>query len=606
MMIKRTLLVAPIVLSALNNLSTANDLVIPIYYSSAPFPQLESSAVSSVTVITREEIDGSGASDLTGVLSRKAGINVVKSGGRAGDSKLFLRGANEDQVLFLLNGIRLGSASTGEFNLSRIPPELVERIEIINGPQAALYGPDALGGVIAIFTRTQGDNQVSAKIGNRGIRGTTVLLNDQTGPWAVSVGGSTYRTDGFDARSGKNPDDDGVRQKTIDLSVSHGSVDEGRVHGRFIQSYADVEYDGSSTSSHYINERFDSTLTTGYSKRINESQRVKVEASRVEDKSRPFKNGVPDNNFETSRNSVTGFLEQKFDNNWTSTFGLDWEDDKLGSNLAYATTSRENLGSLVSMVHQTAQTNVEGTVRHDENDQFGSATSYSIGVSARANDWTYGARRSKAINTPSLSELFFPTNSLWLPVGNPNLGIETARTSEIWARYSTYRVDYNASTFKSDINDLIEVDGSNYVQERNAEIFGVEQSLTYTGDQASISATITYLDATDQAGAELANRPELTASVSGELRIPGSVRLSGSITGVKRQSTGRSTGILEVPGYMLVDAKISKTLTSDVTASVAIDNLFDRKGFNRQFNSSAGEYFPFAPRTTAFELTYTF
>ena len=62
--------------------------------------------MSSVTVITREEIDASGASDLTGVLSRKAGINVVKSGGRAGDSKLFLRGANEDQVLFLLNGIR--------------------------------------------------------------------------------------------------------------------------------------------------------------------------------------------------------------------------------------------------------------------------------------------------------------------------------------------------------------------------------------------------------------------------------------------------------------------------------------------------------------------
>ena len=160
--------------------------------------------------------------------------------------------------------------------------------------------------------------------------------------------------------------------------------------------------------------------------------------------------------------------------------------------------------------------------------------------------------------------------------------------------------------FESDISDLIEVDGLNYVQERNAEIFGVEQSLTYTGDQASISATITYLDATDQAGTELANRPELTASVSGELRIPGSVRLSGSITGVKRQSTGRSTGILEVPGYMLADAKISKTLTSDVTASVAIDNLFDRRGFNRQFNSSAGEYFPFAPRTTAFELTYTF
>ena len=109
--------------------------------------------------------------------------------------------------------------------------------------------------------------------------------------------------------------------------------------------------------------------------------------------------------------------------------------------------------------------------------------------------------------------------------------------------------------FESDISDLIEVDGLNYADD--AEIFGVEQSLTYTGDQASISATITYLDATDQAGTELANRPELTASVSGELRIPGSVRLSGSITGGKVKY--RSTGILEVPGYMLADAKISKT-----------------------------------------------
>lgn len=605
-MFQRILPAASAALLLFTSHSTADELVIPIYYSSAPFPQLESSAVSSVSVITRDEIEASGASDLTSILTRKAGVNVVKSGGRAGDSKLFLRGANEDQILVLLNGVRLGSASTGEFNLSRIPPELVERIEIIKGPQAALYGPDAVGGVISVFTRTQGDNQVSAKIGNRGMRGTTLLLNEQTGPWAVSVAGSTYRTDGFDVRSDKNSDDDGVRQKSIDLSLAHGSIDEGRFHGRILQSHADAEYDGFSTSSYYINERFDSTLTTGYSKRLNESQRLKIEASRVEDESRPFKNGVPDNNYQTTRNSVTGFFEHKFDNHWTSTFGLDWEDDQLASNLEFPTKARENLGSLVSISHQTDQTNIESTVRYDENDQFGSATSYTVGVSAGANDWTYGARRSKAINTPSLSELYFPTNSMWLPVGNPNLGVETARTTEIWARYSTYRLDYNTSVFQSGVHDVIEYDGGTYVQDRNAEIFGVEQSLTYTGDQATLAATVTYLDATDQTGVELPNRPELTASLAGEVQISGGVRLSGSVTGVKRQSTGRSTGVLEVPGYMLADAKISKTLTSDVSVSVAIDNLFDKEGFNRQVASSSGAYFPFAPRTTTFELTYTF
>jgi vitamin B12 transporter len=108
---------------------------------------------SDVSVITREEIDQAGETTLAQLLARQPGIQYVANGGAGSNSGVFIRGASTNQSIVLIDGQRIGSATTGSAALSRIPLNQIERIEILRGPASSLYGADAIGGVIQIFTR---------------------------------------------------------------------------------------------------------------------------------------------------------------------------------------------------------------------------------------------------------------------------------------------------------------------------------------------------------------------------------------------------------------------------------------------------------------------
>ncbi|PKL98782.1 MAG: TonB-dependent receptor, partial [Gammaproteobacteria bacterium HGW-Gammaproteobacteria-7] len=115
--------------------------------------QTVDTVLASVTVLTRAEIAASQAPDLIDLLGRQAGIDVSRTGGPGSSSTLFVRGANSNQTLILIDGIRVNATGQGLIDLAHLPPDQIERIEIVRGPRAALWGSDAIGGVIHIFTR---------------------------------------------------------------------------------------------------------------------------------------------------------------------------------------------------------------------------------------------------------------------------------------------------------------------------------------------------------------------------------------------------------------------------------------------------------------------
>jgi len=184
--------------------------------------QTVDASLADVTVITRADIEASGAADLYDVLRSQAGVDLARSGGPGEQTALFLRGTNSNHVLVLVDGVRIASTGTGGVDFSLLPLDAIRRIEIVRGPRAAYWGSDAIGGVIQIFTRKlQGpsaavqygsydDASASAGIGQRNERGG---FSVQAGIRHVR-GFSAENPDGF----GYNPDDDGLRNRNFAAS----------------------------------------------------------------------------------------------------------------------------------------------------------------------------------------------------------------------------------------------------------------------------------------------------------------------------------------------------------------------------------------------------
>ena len=117
-------------------------------------PQKRSQSNQPVTVITAEDIAAGGYQSLPELLRSRGGVEVTNSGGLGQPSAVFIRGAEARHTLVLVDGLRVGSATAGGTAFENVPLNQIERIEIVPGPMSSLYGSDAIGGVIQIFTRS--------------------------------------------------------------------------------------------------------------------------------------------------------------------------------------------------------------------------------------------------------------------------------------------------------------------------------------------------------------------------------------------------------------------------------------------------------------------
>jgi vitamin B12 transporter len=157
---------------------------------------------SAITVITRGEIERSNPTSLVDVLRGVPGVALTEAGGPGGTSDIRLRGANPNQTLVLIDGVRINdpAQASGEFDASIIAPSLIERIEVLRGPQSALYGSDAIGGVVNIITK-RGRGQPSFSLGfEAGSYGTISTVGSAIGtigPWSFAFSGAAQRSDGF-------------------------------------------------------------------------------------------------------------------------------------------------------------------------------------------------------------------------------------------------------------------------------------------------------------------------------------------------------------------------------------------------------------------------
>ena len=183
--------------------------------------------LSDVTVLERTDLDNAGQSTVAEILSRQPGLEYASNGGPGASSSVYMRGgANARHTVVLIDGMRVGSASLGQFSWSRLPASQIERIEILRGPASALYGSDAIGGVIQIFTRRgEGPTRanVEAGMGTYGTRSVSAGVAGGTAVFNYSVQATHTKTDGFSSRVGPtyNPDRDGFENNSASANFAY-------------------------------------------------------------------------------------------------------------------------------------------------------------------------------------------------------------------------------------------------------------------------------------------------------------------------------------------------------------------------------------------------
>ena len=431
--------------------------------------------LTDVIVIDRLEIERKQPQSLVDLLVNVAGVDFTQTGGHGQDSSVFIRGSNSNQLLVLVDGVRVGSATLGSKAVSTIPMAQVERIEIVKGPRAAIWGSDAIGGVIQIFTRNyqQGQYRVALNAGSN----NTLELDA-----AVGLGDDTLNTtiiysnkssDGFDVLAGTEPDKDGYENESLALKGGYLISDSSELEWLFQSDRGETDFD-SLFSTDNVTEYNNHLWRLGYSIESGTwNHAFAVNGSR--DSS---------GNFETRREQISYNFQNQMTSDFSFSGGIDLlTDDISKSQTVYDQEKRDTQSVFLSANYVGDKFLVDLAIRNDDVDQVATETTSNFGIGYRiSSSHLISLNYGEGFKAPSFNDLYFPN------FGNPALKFETSENTELVykGRFGSSRL--TVSIYQSDIENLIQfaLDGSGNFSAQNigmAEISGID--LTYqfkTGD----------------------------------------------------------------------------------------------------------------------------
>ncbi|MDG2077360.1 MAG: TonB-dependent receptor [Arenicellales bacterium] len=536
--------------------------------------------LAPVTVITREQIEGLQASSVADVLRTAPGVILTNNGGLGQATSLFLRGTNSGHVTVLVDGVRVGSATLGTTPFELIPLAQVEKIEIVRGPRSSLYGANAIGGVIQIFTRPAAETKTmsaNASLGTDGFREVRAgfVSSSKTG---ISVQFSHLGSDGFDACTGAaggcyvdEPDRDGHDKSALAVRLDRQLSEAAELGLHFMYADADTDYDGS------FSNQTETTMRVIGGRLVldpSASWRSTVAVGQSLDGAEDFKDGVFSSRFETLRNSLSWQNDVTLGSTGLLTAGVDYQNDTVDSDTAFAITSRDNAGVFMQYQKDAERYGVQSALRYDDNEQFGEQItgSVTLGVDT-AKDQRATVFYGTAFKAPTFNDLYYPS---W---GSPVLEPEESNTVDLGYRVLVPDGRWTFNVFQTSIDELIAYDpvaaGPANIDE--AQIRGVEVGLAMSRDAWRWSSALTLLDTEQKSGAnrgrELPRRPSeaLSFNVSRDLDRYGAgmqITFNG-----KTHDDLANTSVLD--RYVVVDFVGHWKMTDNWWLNGKIKNVFD-------------------------------
>ena len=554
-------------------------------------------ALAAVEVIGREQLDASSARSLPELLRGRAGITIVNQGGMGKLSTLFLRGTESDHTLFLVDGIRVGSSTSGLTSLQDIPLAQIERIEIVRGPRSSLYGADAIGGVIQVFTRrgaggegVHGRGRIAA--GSNGLREASAGIDLRSARGGVGVDVAHQETDGINACTGfYNPltyagagcfivpgthlDRDGYRNDSATVRADFAPNEAWQFDARAFRAEGHNDYDGDYQDNSDIVQQ-----VVGGSVRWSPSDAValKLTAGRNTDDSENYSGNAFANRYNTTRDSANLQGDFTVAAGHVVTAGFDWLRDRANVVDPWSpfAKSRGNRAVFAQYQGTFGAHELQLSARRDDNDQFGGHGTGGIAWGMGFGEgWRVTASHATAFKAPSFNELYYPGSS------NPNLDPESSRSSELSLSRSGDGWHVQANAYQTNVDDLIAWSSADFmpVNIEEARIRGVELVATARLAGWDLRGQIGTLDARNLStgpnhGKRLARRPQRSARLDLDRNVGDwGFGISGIAEAARWDNVANT---LRVGGYGTVDARVSWRFASDWTLQANLVNAFDR------------------------------
>ncbi|CZF84997.1 Vitamin B12 transporter BtuB precursor [Grimontia celer] len=563
--------------------------------------QSTQSLAAQVEVVTRDDIDRIQAKTLIDVFRRMTGIQVSQNGGRGQQASLFVRGANSDQVLVLVDGIRFARAAKGNVDFSQLPLTFVERIEYVRGARASLYGSEAIGGVINIITRANNNSDQSTRL-TVGLGSLDYREASVSSGLEIADNGQLNFALGFDGDDGYNVrpnefnagDKHGYESKNGLVGYSHQFSKQWEAFGS-VRAYDNVsQYDGSFSSRSYNESTVENLSLAGG---------VNYTADPLSSQFQFSWQDQSDWNYEQAKGkgSVQSEDLQQLNFQWNTQYtlndvvtlagGVDWRDEALIVNASNSKHDRTNLAFYGVGLFEADKVFGEVSARLDDNEQFGREGTYNLGAGYHLTDkLTAKLSYGTAFKAPNLFQLYSS-------YGNKNLKPESAESLELTLSGQIKDLYWSITGYNTKIDDLIDYDfaTNSYLNiDGESTLRGVEITSEFDTGFVSHQISADFKDPEDKDGNTLVRRAKQQYKYNGIVSFEQfDVSLGYQYVG-KRKDFSK-----ELSAYSLFDFSVNYFANEHLTLNARIDNLTDE-----EYETAAG--YPSPERAYYLSADYRF
>lgn len=446
-----------IIVTATRTAQTANESLVPVH------------------VVTRDQIEQSQAKSIEELLTGLAGIDSSVSGGYGKTTNFYLRGTGSGHVLVLIDGVRVGSATLGSTQFESLPVSEIDRIEIVRGPTSSLYGSDAIGGVIQIFTR-RGTKPLQfgaeAGYGSYDTGNAAAGVSGEANDARYSLRVSRFHTGGFDAQRNlaptpygptqNLPDRDGYTNTAASLNLSRRFVNGMTLEAAALESIGDTESDGFFARTR--NEQRAISAKAGISPLSAWRSQLMV-GTHLDVADNYYADETLGSRIETRRETAGWQNDFSLAEKQIVTAGLDALTEEVGGTLAYSNTKRDNTAGYLQYLGDFGAINFQLGGRHDHNSAYGDTNTGQAVLGVRLTpSLRLTASHGTAYKAPTFNDLYWPADSYtdtfsgitYISVGNSAVLPEESRSSEIGLDYRPdARLQFRLNAFKTEIRNLI-------------------------------------------------------------------------------------------------------------------------------------------------------
>ncbi len=552
--------------------------------------QITSETLAPVSVITRKDIEAIQAQNIIDALRLQNGVDISRSGGGGSQTSVFLRGANSNQSLVLVDGVRVSSATAGSFDWSALPIEQIERIEIVRGARTALYGSDAIAGVIQVFTRKNGGPYASVSFGEYGTKRGSAGFSKNLGNSKLSLNAAAEDSDGFSStniNAGEfsfNPDDDGHKKRSVTAAFSHNFSDTTKAGVNVLASNNKTDFDqgDSETDLQTVSAFFESSINEKWSQKLsvsrskNDLMSNSTFGSSIFDTEREILDWQ-NNLYLTEKTALVVGANYRKDHGKTNDF-----DDDISNKALYASLN-SGLGKF----------SLELAGRYDDHSLAGSEfTSQLAAGFALTPKTTAYASYGTAFTAPSINDLYYP-GLFGSYAGNPDLEAETSKTFEVGIKSRlAHKHKFEASMFRTKVDNMIGFTGENNQASNTEKVLlkGIEFSYAGSANKFDWGLGASILRArNDLTGTRLVRRPNNKLSAQLGYAVTSKTRLGADlISSGSRQdddfSSFPSTRV-KLDSYTLLNLTLNQKINKHMDVGIRVENVTDEdyelaRGFN--------------------------